>query len=130
MAGVKGKSGPPSNMNAFIVSIGVGRVPGNFFESSPTKDGSVRCLLFRRGEERSRMRRDEPSRMALSDNDHIEHLRNRLLERERDYEMALTEIREMIRVLATAPKLLAGVKLPGPPGMARREAELHQQHGV
>src|SRR5262249_22049669 len=45
-------------------------------------------------------------------------------------EMALSEIREMIRVLATAPKLLAGVKLPGPPGMDRREAELYKQHGV
>jgi len=68
--------------------------------------------------------------MALSDNDHIEALRNRLLEREKDYEMALSEIHEMIRVLATAPKLLAGVKLPGPPGLARREAELYKQHGV
>ena len=79
------------------------------------------------------MRRDEPSRMALSDNDHIEALRNRLLGLERnlekDYQMKLAEIREMIRVLGDAPKLLAGVKLPIP-GLAKREAELYKQHGV
>src|SRR5262245_57166308 len=70
----------------------------------------------RRGAVADATRRAEPH-MALSDNDHIEHLRNRLLEREKDYEMALTEIREMIRVLDSAPKLLS--KLP----LARRAEE-------
>jgi hypothetical protein len=50
--------------------------------------------------------------MALSDSDHIEALRKRLLTAEQDKERELAEIREMIRVLNTAPKLLSGMKLP------------------
>ena len=65
--------------------------------------------------------------MALSSSDHLQALRNQLLnaekDLERDYQTQLAEIREMIRVLDTAPKLLAGMKSPALPALAVKTKE-------
>jgi len=44
----------------------------------------------------------------VTDSDHIEALRKRLLERQREKENELSEIKEMVRVLGEAPKILSG----------------------
>lgn len=44
----------------------------------------------------------------VSDAEHIEALRKRLLERRRQQELQLAETAELIRVLGEAPKILAG----------------------
>lgn len=54
------------------------------------------------------IKKKEGAKFMVTDSDHIEALRRRLLERQREKENELVEIREMIRVLGDAPKVLSG----------------------
>lgn len=49
----------------------------------------------------------------VSDKEHVEALRQRLLIRKQEKEAELRELVEMIAVLGNAPRVLEGGKMPG-----------------